>query len=167
LDIGGGGEGVIGKLKGDRVIATDPSHRELEEAPNGPLKIVMDARELKFLDSSFETVTSFFTMMYIPYLYHGKVFSEIYRVLAPGGKFLLWDVIIPPNFDQEKEIAVFLFKFILPEDEIETGYGTTWTKDGRDKDHFSEIAKKVGFEVVSGKEEGMTFYLELQKRYFE
>ncbi len=32
LDIGGGGEGVIGKLKGEQVIAIDPNKRELEEA---------------------------------------------------------------------------------------------------------------------------------------
>ena len=32
LDIGGGGEGIIGRLGGDRVIAIDASHRELEEA---------------------------------------------------------------------------------------------------------------------------------------
>jgi len=30
LDIGGGGRGVIGKLKGEQVIAIDPSKRELE-----------------------------------------------------------------------------------------------------------------------------------------
>jgi len=44
LDIGGGGEGVIGKLKGEQVIAIDSSKRELEEAAAGPLKIVMDAK---------------------------------------------------------------------------------------------------------------------------
>ena len=32
LDIGGGGEGVIGQLKGDQVIAIDRRKAELEEA---------------------------------------------------------------------------------------------------------------------------------------
>ncbi|TFG72017.1 MAG: hypothetical protein E4H27_03460, partial [Anaerolineales bacterium] len=41
LDIGGGGEGIIGKLKGRQAIAIDSSKRELEEAAPGPLKIVM------------------------------------------------------------------------------------------------------------------------------
>ena len=49
LDIGGGGEGVIGQLKGNQVIAIDPNKRELEEAANGPLKIVMDAADFSFL----------------------------------------------------------------------------------------------------------------------
>jgi len=48
LDIGGGGEGVIGQIKGKDVIAIDISKEELEETPDGPLKIVMDARELQF-----------------------------------------------------------------------------------------------------------------------
>jgi hypothetical protein len=43
LDIGGGGEGVIGQLKEKQVIAIDRNRRELEEAPDGPLKIVMNA----------------------------------------------------------------------------------------------------------------------------
>ena len=41
LDIGGGGEGIIGRLKGEQVIAIDPNRRELEGAAGGPLKIVM------------------------------------------------------------------------------------------------------------------------------
>ena len=65
LDIGGGGRGVIGTLKGEQVIAIDPSRRELEGAPAGPLKIVMDATDLQFLDGAFSAATSFFTLMYI------------------------------------------------------------------------------------------------------
>ena len=63
LDIGGGGEGVIGRLKGQDVIAIDQRQEELEDAAEGPLKIVMDARELKFLNESFTTVTAFFSLM--------------------------------------------------------------------------------------------------------
>ena len=97
LDIGGGGEGVIGKLKGKQVIAIDPNRRELEEAAAGPLKIVMDATDLQFLDGTFSTTTSFFTLMYIKGSDHEQVFGEVYRVLAPGGRFLIWDVVFPPE----------------------------------------------------------------------
>jgi exopolyphosphatase/guanosine-5'-triphosphate,3'-diphosphate pyrophosphatase len=68
LDIGGGGEGVIGRLKGRDAVAVDIRKEELEEAVDGPLKIIMDARDLKFLDESFHTATAFFSMMYIRYL---------------------------------------------------------------------------------------------------
>ncbi|NIV40215.1 MAG: methyltransferase domain-containing protein, partial [Anaerolineae bacterium] len=65
LDIGGGGEGIIGLLKGQEVIALDLRKEELEEAPPGPLKIVMDAKELQFLDGAFGTATAFFSLMYL------------------------------------------------------------------------------------------------------
>ena len=87
LDIGGGGEGIIGKLKGDQVIAVDPVKRELEEAAPDPLKVVMSATDLQFLEDSFGVVTSFFTLMYIRSRDHGKVFSEVFRVLKPGSRF--------------------------------------------------------------------------------
>ncbi|NNC90910.1 MAG: hypothetical protein HKN80_00320, partial [Acidimicrobiia bacterium] len=41
LDLGGGGEGIIGRLKPDRVVAIDPNERELKGAAAGPLKVVM------------------------------------------------------------------------------------------------------------------------------
>lgn len=86
LDLGGGGEGIIGRLKGPQVIAVDANRHELDEAPEGPRKIMMDARDLKFLDEAFEVVTSFFTLMYIDTADHQWVFEEAVRVLVPGGR---------------------------------------------------------------------------------
>ncbi len=95
LDIGGGGEGIIGKLKGKEVVAIDPNKQELEEAPAGPLKIVMDAKNLQFIDNTFSVATSFFTLMYIRKADHQRVFNEVFRVLIPAGLFLIWDVNFP------------------------------------------------------------------------
>lgn len=44
LDIGGGGEGFIGQIMGEEVIAIDPQKEELVEAPNGPIKITWTQR---------------------------------------------------------------------------------------------------------------------------
>ena len=105
LDVGGGGEGIISQLFGEQVIAIDSSETELEEAPaTESLKIVMNATELKFLNNAFNTVTSFFTMMYIDNCNKEKVFKEIYRVLKPEGTFLLWDMNIPSAKNSEKDI---------------------------------------------------------------
>jgi ubiquinone/menaquinone biosynthesis C-methylase UbiE len=163
LDIGGGGEGVIGQLKGQQVIAIDISKRELVEAPPGPLKIVMDARDLKFLDNTFNTATVFFTFMYIASSDHQKVFEELHRVLKPGGRLLIWDVFFPALIDKTKTRALFFFKFILPDREIRTGYGVRRPEGEQGLAHFMELAKKTGFQIVSHEEKDRWFFLEVVK----
>jgi SAM-dependent methyltransferase len=164
LDIGGGGEGVIGQLKGAQVVAIDPSREELEDAAPGPLKIVMDATDLQFLDESFTTATTFFTLMYIDPQDLRAVFNEVFRVLTPGGRFLIWDVIIPPRGDAKQDIAAYPFRFILPDREIETGYGVRWPEDGRQTSEYVALAEAAGFRVKTHRKDDHVFYLELVKR---
>jgi SAM-dependent methyltransferase len=164
LDIGAGGEGVIGRLKQEQVIAIDSSKPELAEAPAGPLKIVMDAADLQFLDESFPTVTSFYTLMYIKgEEAHRQVFREVYRVLAAGGRFLIWDAIFPRRVEEEKDIAVFWLTVRLGEGEVNTGYGALWPKEGRGASYYVALAESAGFGVVSLKEEGQRLFLEVSK----
>jgi ubiquinone/menaquinone biosynthesis C-methylase UbiE len=163
LDIGGGGEGIIGQLEGERTIAIDASQRELIEAPDGPLKIVMDATDLHFLDDTFEVVTAFFTLMYIPGVKHTQVFAEMFRVLAPGGRCLLWDVVCPPRTDPEKDILVLPLTVKLPDTRVSTGYGAHWPEAGRGIEHYVTLAKATGFERVAQSIQGNVIILELQK----
>lgn len=65
LDIGGGGEAVIGQIYKDRVTAIDNRQEELDEAPDCCIKQLMDATELLFPDNSFDNVTFFYTLMYM------------------------------------------------------------------------------------------------------
>ena len=163
LAIGGGGEGTIGVLKGSQVIAIDVSKRELEEAPDGPLKIIMDARDLKFLDKTFGSVTSFFTLMYINGADHEKVFKEVFRVLKPGGKFLIWDALIPKRTDSTKDRVLVPLTIKLPQKEIETGYGVRLPDKDHDLSYYINLARKVGFKVISRESENKVFHIELQK----
>lgn len=163
LDIGGGGEGIIGKLKGKQVVAIDPNKRELEESAAGPLKVIMDARDLLFLDGSFSVATSFFTLMYIKGADHEKVFSEVFRVLVPGGRFLIWDAIFPQRLDEEKDIAVFPLLVKLPDEEITTGYGVLWSEKEQDVSYYVQLAERAGFDVVTQIEKERVFFLELRK----
>jgi ubiquinone/menaquinone biosynthesis C-methylase UbiE len=163
LDIGGGGEGVIGQLKESQVVAIDPNRKELEEAAAGPIKIVMNADELQFLDNSFETVTSFFTLMYVKASQHEKVFDEIYRVLSPGGRFLIWDMEIPPCLDESKEIVAAYIDIKLPHKEIKTGYGTKWPDEKQGLSYYLKIAEKTGFQALVQERNSLVFYMELKK----
>jgi SAM-dependent methyltransferase len=126
LDIGGGGEGIIGQMKPKQVIAIDLSKRELEEAPPGPLKIVMDATDLKFLDGSFDTATAFFSLMYMRPEIQERAFAEVFRVLTPGGRWIIWDVVIPRTLEADTRGPAFRFRFHLPGKVVQTGYGCPW-----------------------------------------
>jgi SAM-dependent methyltransferase len=164
LDIGGGGEGVIGQLKGRQVVAIDMSKRELDEAPGAPLlKIVMDARDLKFTDATFSTATVFFTFMYIDPADHETVLREIRRVLKPAGRVLVWDPVFPARRDPAQPNIVYPLHVTLPAKAIDTGYGVP-LREGQGADHFVALAAKTGFDVVSRRNESGWFFLELRSR---
>lgn len=164
LDLGGGGEGVIAQMKGSQVVAIDLSPRELAEAPGSPLlKIVMDATELKFLDASFSTLTCFYTLMFVPVEKQSKLLEEARRVLKTGGRFLLWDVEVPPPPEPGKKVGIFYFNFLLPAATVRTGYGTLYRETARGAAHYEALARQAGFEVRTRRAQGRSFFLELVK----
>lgn len=164
LDLGGGGEGIIGQLQGAQVVAIDPRRDELAEAAPGPLKLVMDARELQFLDESFGTVTAFFTLLYIKDADWPRVFAEAFRVLVPGGWFRIWDALLPPRpAGRQDLIAAIPLTIHLPQTTVETGYGAPWPAAGRDLDAYLRPAIEAGFIVTEQQVDGMLCRLELRK----
>ena len=166
LDIGGGGEGIIGQMKPAQVIAIDLSKRELEEAPAGPLKIVMDATDLKFLDASFDTATAFFSLMYMRPATQQRVFAEVFRVLTRGGRWMIWDAVIPRAIENDTRGPVFRFRFHLPGKVVQTGYGTFWPEQAMDLDYYKRLACEAGFEIAKAEQQPgafQTFTLELRK----
>jgi ubiquinone/menaquinone biosynthesis C-methylase UbiE len=160
LDIGGGGEGIIGRLNGEKVVAIDKLQNELEETTNEALKIVMDATDLKFLNETFTAATLFYTMMYIPNDQKQKVLTEAYRVLKPGGSLYIWDANIPEKADEKKYFVIPL-KIEMPEETVETGYGVKLKKQNLDMIRI--LAEEAGFNTVKEESGEHTFYLELNK----
>lgn len=163
LDIGGGGEGIIGRLKGAQVVAIDLSKDELEGAPIGPLKVIMDARDMRFLDATFSAATSFFSLMYIQSFDHIKVLSEVFRVLIPGSRFFIWDAIIPHRLDERRDVAVFPITINLNKEFVSAEYAVLWPKIILDLPYYENLAQDVGFEVVMQREGERLFFLELLK----
>jgi ubiquinone/menaquinone biosynthesis C-methylase UbiE len=160
LDIGGGGEGIIGKLNGMQVVAIDKRLDELEETDNDALKVVMDATDLKFPDDTFTAATAFYTMMYIPNDDKPKVLAEAYRVLRPGARLHVWDAVIPGESGDKKYFVIPL-KVVMPDETVETGYGSSLKEQSAQT--LRELAEEVGFKTSKVEAGEHTFYLELEK----
>jgi len=164
LDIGGGGEGVIGRLKGSRVVAIDIRREELDEAPDGPLKIVMDARDLKFTDGSFGAVTAFFALMYVGSQEdQQRILQEAWRVLKGGGRLDLWDIDLAERPPTDKEAYIVRLRYRVRGAEFGTGYGQRWPREFRGEQYYRALAERAGFRHVSTERNRHVFHLVFRK----
>ncbi len=148
LDVCGGGEGIIGRMKGSNTVSIDRNLSELIEAPKGPLKIQMNAGELMFLDKTFSTAAMFFGLMFIPVHDHQQVLKEIYRVLQHRGKVYVWDGILPTRNGNKQPYVAIRLKIHLNGKVIETSYGTQWPPFELNSDYYCTLATEIGFKVV-------------------
>ena len=161
LDIGAGGEGVIEILKGPQVIGIDKNRKELEETNNDALKMVMDATDLQFLDESFNTVTLFYTLMYMQWEVIDTVLEEVWRVLRPGGHVLIWDAVVQPPEETSKKYFLAPLKILYPDGKIvETGFGNLL----RSQAMIDFIERTEGkFNILEQHQEQSRFFLRLEK----
>jgi len=163
LDIGGGGQAIISQYKGEQVVAIDSNRNELEDAPDSKgLKVIMDAKKLQFLDNTFDTVTVFFTLMYIPVEDFTIIFEEIHRVLKNGGNLVIWDVIMPAKGNDKRDIFFIELRVKIFDRVEETGFGVLWNKE-INRDTFSNLAKNIGFETLERKVEKDTIFIRFRK----
>ncbi|MFW9916143.1 MAG: methyltransferase domain-containing protein [Candidatus Thorarchaeota archaeon] len=163
LDIGGGGEGIIAQIGGDKVTAIDKLESEIEEArPKAPTATwkVEDARNLSFEDGSFDHATAFFSLMYMrkPGVTE-EVLAEVFRILSPGGEFWIWDA----NISGTKEPFIIFLKIELPSGQIiKTGYGAKG-KGKQTVDEISNLLQEIGFEVTVVSSDKAWFFLKAGK----
>ena len=166
LDIGGGCRGTIGRIKPQQVVAIDISPRELKEAPSTFLKIVMDATDLKFLDNSFPAVTAYYSLMFMKPDIQEKTFAEVFRVLQPGGTWLVWDAVVPAaSPGAEKESYTAWLRTHLPNETIVYGYSMVKLDKALDVPYYSGLAARAGFQIAEVQQlgAGKSFFLKLRK----
>jgi len=124
----------------------------------------MDARNLQFLNNTFDAVTAFFTLMYIPKSDHMQVFYELYRVLKLGGEFYLWDVAIPVYLGTETDIFVVPLEIELKNGlKINTAYGTLWKEHEQCASYYQELGIQTGFQSVLVESANEIFCLKFKK----
>jgi SAM-dependent methyltransferase len=164
LDLGGGGEGVIGQAVPSGVIAIDRRMDELLEAAAGSAKVAMDALHLGFPAASFPTLTAFFTLMYISEVTdQAQVFAEAARVLQPGGVLHVWDVTLPATSPGGTDYFVVNLGYEIGGKETGTGYGVGWPEGSRDAAHYVRLAEQAGLGCVHSEALDYCFYLQFQK----
>jgi ubiquinone/menaquinone biosynthesis C-methylase UbiE len=164
LDIGGGGEGVIGRLKGGQVVAIDLQKDELDGISDGPQKVVMDARQIGFPDNSFGAATAFFSMMYIKTIEdHQQVMKQTWHVIRPAGRLFLWDIDLAERPYPDKDFYFVRLRYRVGDFEKETGYGVRRPNESRDEAYYIRLAREAGFSHLTTERIAHVFYLEFIK----
>ena len=157
LDVGGGGEGIIGRRYGSAVTVIDHCQEELDEAPCSCQKLRMDASS--FAEASFENVTFFYSLMYMNRPVQSAALSEAVRVLKPSGRLLLWDCEItsayPEPFLAELDIR-------WAQEQVCTTYGIV-KSDPQSMADFLTLCRKNGLTLLKTENGGGHFYLEFRK----
>ena len=94
LDLGSGTGAAFQQLQNFDVTAVDPDERmlQLNEFSN---KVIGGAENLPFPDNSFDSIYCAFVWRNVNDPKKGM--DEVYRVLRPGGKFILLDMTRPKN----------------------------------------------------------------------
>lgn len=160
LDVGGGGEGVIGRVYGGQVVAIDNRQEELDEAPDGFEKMLMDAACLDFSDERFDHVTFFYSLMYMGRETQKKAIGEAARVLCAGGSLHIWDAEIrlayPEPFVAELDIDA-------SGDPIHTAYGIVKYDAAQDSNTFIRLCQAQGLHISAARSEEGHFYLRFTK----
>jgi ubiquinone/menaquinone biosynthesis C-methylase UbiE len=161
IDIGGGGEGVIAQVGGERVTAIDKRQSEIDEAIDKAPEakwMVADALDLPFEDEQFDNATAFFSGMYMSHEDKRNVFKEVYRVLPLDGEFWIWD----SKIKTEKQRFLIVLTISLPgEKKFNTGYGTRITN--QDESIFKEYLEEAGFQIEETEVNKYWFFIKAKK----
>ncbi len=110
LDLGSGTGAAYQFLKNFNVTALDPDENMLRLNLFSK-KVVAKAENLPFEDASFDSVYCAFVWRNLTNA--NKVLSEVFRILKPGGKFVLLDMTRPKNNFLKRIHKIGTFKTTL------------------------------------------------------
>ena len=149
LDVGGGGECMIGRVYGAQTFAIDVDAQELAEAPDVCEKRVMDARSLDFPDGCFDHVTAFYALLYMDAEGQRRAIAEAARVLRPGGSLCIWDT------ETAGEAPPYLAELDVDAagQAIHVTYGVVKDDAGQTMERTVRLCEEAGLHVVQA--EGM------------
>jgi len=124
LDIGGGGEGLVSRIGGDRVCALDIRLSEIREAQihgHSSNWFVADGTDLCFKDEVFDVVTLWFSLGYMSdWNTKHAVLKAAFRVLKKSGTLSILASHIPGSGAS----LIFWAAFTFPDGTLsKTGYG--------------------------------------------
>lgn len=159
LDIGGGGEGIIGRLYKEQVIAIDNRQEELDEALEGFRKVLMDATKLRYEDNVFDNVTCFFSLMFMDSKEQKLAIEEAARVLKPGGELHIWDCDIATAYPEPFCIDLVIQ---MPNEIVTTTYGVGKI-DSQNRETIINMCIDSGLHFVSQDTGEKSFYLKFRK----
>ena len=159
LDIGGGGECVIGRIFGAQATAIDSSQDELDEAPDCCEKLLMDAAALSFADDSFDNAAFFYSLMFMNSDTQRKAIAEAVRVLKPGGKLYVWDCDIVSAYPDPFTVDLDIVSDQLS---VHTTYGII--KDGKqDSNTILRYLADAGLDTVHIEKKNGQFFIRCLK----
>ena len=161
IDIGGGGEGVIAQIGGERITAIDKHQSEIDEAIDKAPEakwMVADALDLPFEEEEFDNATAFFSGMYMSHEDKRNVFKEVHRVIPSGGEFWIWD----SKIKTRRETFLIMLRISLPgKKKFNTGYGTRITD--QDEILFKDYLNEAGFSIEETKVNKYWFFIRARK----
>ena len=160
LDIGGGGEGIIGRVYGQTVTAIDKRQEELDEAPDCCTKLCMDAAQLQFENESFDHATFFFSLLYMDVDTQQKAICEAARVVKPGGSITIWDCAVASAYPEP-----FLIELDIDANgkKVHTTYGIVKEAGAQSASAFLGMCQSCGLRLCAWEENGNMFMLTLTK----
>ncbi len=163
LDIGGGGEGLVSRLEGERVCAVDILLNKIREAQIYGVNsqwVQGDARALGIRNVTFGFVTCWFSLSYLPEKQaKHKVLRETHRVLKREGLLSIMGINILENTVRH----VFNAEFVFPDGYIsKMSYAVSGTQD-QTMESLINLGEEIGFTLQRALDHEYWFEVTMKK----